>query len=44
METAVARTDCSCAVLGRERFIESVQSNPELDNGSEKIDEITVIP
>jgi len=30
METAVARTDCSCAVLGRDRFLESVQSNPEL--------------
>ncbi len=30
METAVARTDCACAVLDRERFIESVQSNPEL--------------
>jgi CRP/FNR family transcriptional regulator len=30
METAVARTDCSCAVLERERFIESVGSNPEL--------------
>ncbi len=30
METAVARTDSTCAVLGRERFIESVQSNPEL--------------
>jgi CRP-like cAMP-binding protein len=30
METAVARTDCTCAVLGRERFLESVQSNPEL--------------
>jgi CRP-like cAMP-binding protein len=30
MENAVARTDCSCAVLERERFIESVQSNPEL--------------
>jgi CRP/FNR family transcriptional regulator len=30
METAVALTDCSCAVLERERFIESVQSNPEL--------------
>jgi CRP/FNR family transcriptional regulator len=30
METAVARTDCSCAVLERDRFIESVQSNPEL--------------
>jgi CRP-like cAMP-binding protein len=30
METAVARTDCSCAVLERERFIESVESNPEL--------------
>jgi CRP/FNR family transcriptional regulator len=30
METAVARTDCTCAVLERERFIESVQSNPEL--------------
>jgi len=30
MENAVARIDCSCAVLERERFIESVQSNPEL--------------
>jgi CRP-like cAMP-binding protein len=30
METAVARTDCSCAVLERESFIERVQSNPEL--------------
>lgn len=30
METAVARTECTCAVLGRERFIDSVQSNPEL--------------
>jgi CRP-like cAMP-binding protein len=30
METAVARTDCTCAVLGRDRFLESVQSNPEL--------------
>lgn len=30
METAVARTDCGCAVLERERFMESVQSNPEL--------------
>jgi CRP-like cAMP-binding protein len=30
METAVARTDCSCAVLERERFMESVQSNPDL--------------
>jgi CRP-like cAMP-binding protein len=30
METAVARTDCTCAALPRERFIESVQSNPEL--------------
>ena len=30
METAVARTDCTCAVLERERFLESVQSNPEL--------------
>ncbi|MGO9411349.1 MAG: cyclic nucleotide-binding domain-containing protein, partial [Spirochaetia bacterium] len=30
METVVARTDCTCAVLGRDRFLESVQSNPEL--------------
>jgi CRP-like cAMP-binding protein len=30
METAVARTDCTCAVLSRDRFLESVQSNPEL--------------
>jgi CRP/FNR family transcriptional regulator len=30
METVVARTDCICAVLGRDRFLESVQSNPEL--------------
>jgi CRP-like cAMP-binding protein len=30
METAVARTDCTCAVLERERFLESVQSNPDL--------------
>jgi len=30
METVVARTDCTCAVLSRERFLESVQSNPEL--------------
>jgi CRP-like cAMP-binding protein len=30
METAVARSDCTCAVLERERFLESVQSNPEL--------------
>jgi len=30
METAVARTDCTCAVLTRDRFLESVQSNPEL--------------
>jgi CRP-like cAMP-binding protein len=30
METAAARSDCTCAVLGRERFLESVQSNPEL--------------
>lgn len=30
METAVAWTDCTCAVLGRDRFIESVQGNPEL--------------
>jgi CRP-like cAMP-binding protein len=30
METAVARTDCTCAVLSRERFLESVQSNHEL--------------
>jgi CRP-like cAMP-binding protein len=30
METARARTDCTCAVLGRDRFLESVQSNPDL--------------
>ena len=30
METAVARTDATCAVLTRERFIERVQGNPEL--------------
>lgn len=30
METVVARTDCTCAVLGRDRFLESVQANPEL--------------
>jgi CRP-like cAMP-binding protein len=30
MESAVARTDCTCAVLTRDRFIESVQSNAEL--------------
>jgi CRP/FNR family transcriptional regulator len=30
METVVARTDCVCAVLGRDRFLESVQANPEL--------------
>jgi len=30
METVIARTDCTCAVLGRDRFLESVQSNPEL--------------
>ena len=30
METAIARTDCTCAVLERERFLESVQTNPEL--------------
>ncbi len=30
METVVARSDCTCAVLGRDRFIESVQGNPEL--------------
>jgi CRP-like cAMP-binding protein len=30
MESAVARTDCSCAVLGRDRFIEAAQSNPDL--------------
>jgi CRP-like cAMP-binding protein len=30
METAFARTGCTCAVLERERFLESVQSNPEL--------------
>ncbi|HVP17616.1 MAG TPA: cyclic nucleotide-binding domain-containing protein [Spirochaetia bacterium] len=30
METVVARTDCTCAVLGRDAFIESVQGNPEL--------------
>jgi CRP-like cAMP-binding protein len=30
METVIARTDCTCAVLGRERFLESVQANPDL--------------
>jgi CRP/FNR family transcriptional regulator len=30
METAIARTDCMCAVLERERFIESVEANPEV--------------
>jgi CRP-like cAMP-binding protein len=30
METAVAKTDSACAVLGRDRFIERVQSNPEV--------------
>jgi CRP-like cAMP-binding protein len=30
METAMARSDCTCAVMGRERFLESVQSNPDL--------------
>ncbi len=30
METAMARTDCMCVVLERERFLERVQSNPEL--------------
>jgi CRP/FNR family transcriptional regulator len=30
METAKARTDCTCAVLERDRFLESVQSNPDL--------------
>ena len=30
METAVARSDCTCAVLERDRFLESVQSNPDL--------------
>ncbi|MGA2976878.1 MAG: cyclic nucleotide-binding domain-containing protein [Spirochaetia bacterium] len=30
METAVARTECACLALERERFIESVQANPEL--------------
>jgi CRP-like cAMP-binding protein len=30
METAIARTDCTCAVLERERFIESVQANPDV--------------
>ena len=30
MESAVARTDCTCAVLGRDRFIEAAQSNPDL--------------
>jgi CRP-like cAMP-binding protein len=30
METATARSDCVCAVMGRERFLESVQSNPDL--------------
>ncbi|HTP59854.1 MAG TPA: cyclic nucleotide-binding domain-containing protein, partial [Spirochaetia bacterium] len=30
METVIARTDCTCAVLGRDRFLESVQANPDL--------------
>jgi CRP/FNR family transcriptional regulator len=30
METVIARTDCICAVLSRERFLESVQANPDL--------------
>jgi CRP-like cAMP-binding protein len=30
METAVASTDCACAVLSRDKFLDSVQSNPEL--------------
>jgi CRP-like cAMP-binding protein len=30
MESAVARTACTCAVLDRERFLESVHANPEL--------------
>jgi CRP-like cAMP-binding protein len=30
MESAMARTDCTCAVLGRDRFIEAAQSNPDL--------------
>jgi len=30
MESAAARSECTCAVLGRERFIESVQANAEL--------------
>jgi CRP-like cAMP-binding protein len=30
METAMARTDCTCVSLERERFLENVQSNPEL--------------
>jgi CRP-like cAMP-binding protein len=30
MESAIARSECVCAVLGRERFIESAQANPEL--------------
>ena len=30
METALARTACTCAVLERERFIESAQSNPDV--------------
>ena len=30
METAVARSDCTCVVLSREKFLERVQSNPEL--------------
>jgi CRP-like cAMP-binding protein len=30
METSVARTDCVCVVLERDRFLERVQGNPEL--------------
>ncbi|HET6451493.1 MAG TPA: cyclic nucleotide-binding domain-containing protein [Spirochaetia bacterium] len=30
METAVARTDCTCVVLSRDKFLERVQSNPDL--------------
>ena len=30
METVVARSDCTCALLARDRFLESVQSNTEL--------------
>lgn len=30
METVVARSDCICAILARDRFLESVHSNTEL--------------